>query len=305
MKNERLTTWILALALSVALSSGFCPQARAAKGSVKLAYVEWSSEIASANMVRAVLQEKLDYDCEIVAMAADEMWRAVADGQVDGMVAAWLPGTHGHYYEEVKDRVEDLGPNLEGTRIGLVIPNVTVGRQTAGSGLRNKPYIPVESIAELREHADKFGGKIIGIDPEAGIMKKTDQAMKAYGLDDYRLVKGSEISMVAELSNAVRRQKWIVVTGWIPHWMFARWELKFLDDPKNIYGEKEEIHTIVRKGLKEEMPEVYRFLDNFKWTPEDMGQLMIWIHEEGGIYPYEKAQRFMRTHSKLVDSWLP
>jgi glycine betaine/proline transport system substrate-binding protein len=301
---KRVSFFCVILLTVIALVSWSLGPVYAAKAKVKLAYVEWSSEIASTNVVKAVLQEKMGYGCEIISMAADEMWEAVATGRVDAMVAAWLPGTHGHYYESVKDQVVDLGPNLEGTQIGLVVPDVTVGRQTAGTGQRNKPYITVDSIPELKDYAGKFRGRIVGIDPEAGIMKKTKEAMEQYGLDNFRLIEGSEVSMTAELSNAIRKQRWIVVTGWIPHWKFARWTLKFLEDPKNVYGGKEQINTIVRKGLKEDMPEVYTFLDKFHWSPDDMGQLMIWIREDEGMFPYEKALRFMRTHPKVVQSWL-
>ncbi|MGD8285799.1 MAG: glycine betaine ABC transporter substrate-binding protein, partial [Desulfobacterales bacterium] len=191
-----------------------------------------------------------------------------------------------------------------GTQIGLVVPDITVGRQTAESGQRNAPYIQATSIDDLKQFADKFNRRIIGIDPEAGIMKKTREAMREYGLYNYELIKGSEVSMVAELSNAIRKQRWIVVTGWEPHWKFARWKLKFLDDPKNVYGGKEEIHTIVRKGLKDDMPDVYQFLDNYSWAPEDLEQLMIWIQEDQGMYPGEKALRYMRYHGDQIKSWL-
>ena len=231
--------------------------AQAAKGTVKLAYVQWSSEIASTNLVKAILQEKMDSTCEIIPMKADEMWEAVSTGDVDAMVAAWLPNTHKHYSEEFAGQYVDLGPNLEGTRIGLAVPNVTLGRQTAATGLRNEPYIKAQSIADLSKYADKFHRMIVGIDPEAGIMKKTEEAMAAYGLEHFDLTKGSERTMTKALGQAISKQEWIVVTGWIPHWMFARWELKFLDDPQNIYGGKEHINTIVRKGLEEDMPEVY------------------------------------------------
>jgi glycine betaine/proline transport system substrate-binding protein len=279
-------------------------QAMAAEKTVRLSYVEWSETVAATNMVKAVLQEKMGYHCEIIPMSADRMWDAVTRGEVDAMVAAWLPTTHGHYFEMAKDRIVDLGPNLQGTQIGLVVPDITVGRQTAGSGQRNAPYITVNSIPELKETAAKFNHKIIGIDPEAGIMKKTREAMRVYGLNNYQLIRGSEVSMTAELSNAIRRQRWIVVTGWVPHWKFARWTLKFLEDPKNVYGGKEQINTIVRKGLKAEMPEVYAFLDKFSWSSEDLGQLMIWIKEDDGMFPYDKCLRFMRYHGDLIDSWL-
>jgi glycine betaine/proline transport system substrate-binding protein len=110
--------------------------------------------------------------------------------------------------------------------------------------------------------------------------------------------------MVAELSHAIQKQRWIVVTGWVPHWIFARWDLKFLEDPKGVFGDRGNINTLARKGLEEDMPEVYRFLDRFEWEPEEMGQLLLWNREDNGLYPYEKALRWIRTHRDRVDSWV-
>lgn len=50
------------------------------------------------------------------------MWAGIASGDADAMVAAWLPTTHQDYYAEFKDKLEDLGANLDGTKIGLVVP---------------------------------------------------------------------------------------------------------------------------------------------------------------------------------------
>ncbi len=133
---------------------------------VKLIYVEWSSEVASTNVVKAVLQEKMGYKVEMISVAAAMMYQGMANGDADGMVAAWLPSTHGHYLKEVKDKVVDLGPNLEGTKLGLIVPK----------------YVTIDSIAELKANASKFDNKIIGIDPGAGLMKKTRKALEAYNL---------------------------------------------------------------------------------------------------------------------------
>ncbi len=277
---------------------------RAAEKPVTIAYVQWSTEIASSNLVKAVIQEELDRPCVLKSMPAEEMWRSVAEGEADAMVSAWLPDTQAHYLKRFQDQVVNVGPNLKGTKTGLVVPNMTEGRLTAGTGIRNRPYITVDSIPELKKHGDKFNGRIVGIDPGSGIMNTTRKAMQAYNLERFRLVDGSEVSMVAELSKAIRHQQWIVVTGWLPHWIFARWELKFLEDPKNIYSDKGHISTIVRQGLKEERPEVYHFLDRFHWKPEEMGQLMLWIQEDEGLFPYEKALRWLRTHPDRVKEWL-
>jgi glycine betaine/proline transport system substrate-binding protein len=128
--------------------------------------------------------------------------------------------------------------------------------------------------------------------------------MEVYGLEKFRLQEGSEVAAMAELSHAIQHQKWIVFTGWLPHWSFARWNLKFLDDPENVFGGAGSIHTVVRKGLKKDMPEAYQVLDRFFWTPEQVGQLMLWIQEDNGLFPFEKAMRWMRTHPEKVAEWI-
>ncbi|MCG5029618.1 glycine/betaine ABC transporter, partial [[Ruminococcus] torques] len=78
---------------------------------------------------------------------------------------------------------------------------------------------------------------------------KTEEAIKAYDLD-YKLVASSGSGMIAELIRAERDQKPVAVTGWIPHWMFAKWKLKFLDDPKGVYGGSEQVRTMANPGLE-------------------------------------------------------
>jgi glycine betaine/proline transport system substrate-binding protein len=253
---------------------------------VELAYVEWSSEVASTHVVQAVLQEKMGYDVSVTPVSAAAMWTAVGSGDVDGMVAAWLKTTHDHYLEQVEDNVINLGPNLEGTRIGLVVP----------------AYVEIDSIAEMNNYADEFDGKIIGIDPGAGIMSTTEQAIDEYNLTNFKLVEGSGATMTAALADAYRNKDWIAVTGWTPHWKFGRWDLKYLEDPKGIYGEEEWISTIVREGLEDDMPEVYKLLDNFYWTPNDMAEVMI-MNQEGGD-PYDNAVKWINENPELVNSWI-
>jgi len=294
---------VLSLMLGLAILAG-PGLLKATKEPIIIPYVSWSTEVASSNLVKAVIQEELDQACLLKPMQADEMWRSVAEGEADAMVSAWLPDTQAHYYQRFKDQVINLGPNLNGTKTGLVVPNMTEGRLTAGTGIRNRPYMTVDSIPELKEYVETLKGRIVGIDPGAGIMNTTRKAMQAYDLSEFRLAEGSEDLMVSELSTAIRQQEWIVVTGWLPHWIFARWELKFLDDPQNVFSHTGHISTIVRPGLKEDHPKVYAFLDRFHWKPEEMGQLMLWIQQDEGRYPYEKAQRWIRTHPARVKEWL-
>ncbi len=65
---------------------------------------------------------------------------------------------------------------------------------------------------------------IVGVDAGGGIMQLTDKAIvEEYGLD-LDLKASSGPVMTATLQGAIERGEWVVVTGWNPHWKFARWD---------------------------------------------------------------------------------
>ncbi len=290
MKFDRMIFTVMTISLTLALTLGTAGgiQAKDDDKTTEIVYVEWSCATASANVVKAVLETKMGYEVELTPVSAAAMWQALATGDVDACTTAWLPTTHGHYYEKVKDDVVDLGHNLEGTRIGLVVPF----------------YVTIDSIAELNANADKFDNEIIGIDPGAGLMSKTEEAIKVYGLDDMELMEGSGAMMTAVLQNKIKHHDWVVVTGWTPHWMFGKWDLKYLEDPKKVYGGAEYIDTIVRKGLKKDKPDLYAFLEKFHWTADDIQTVMAW-NQEKGTTPAENALKWIKLNPDKVAAWLP
>nr|WP_269746010.1 glycine betaine ABC transporter substrate-binding protein [Paenibacillus sp. D9] len=146
------------------------------------------------------------------------------------------------------------------------------------------------------------GHKIIGIDPGAGLMAAANRAVEDYGLSDWTLVEGSGAAMTVALDKAIKKKEPIIVTGWTPHWMFAKYDLKYLDDPKKSFGEDEEIHTIVRGGLKQDAPSAYDFLDRFEWTDADMAKVMVAIQE--GADPAAAAADWAKDNAGLIDGWV-
>ncbi|MCQ4086730.1 glycine/betaine ABC transporter [Saccharibacillus sp. JS10] len=148
---------------------------------------------------------------------------------------------------------------------------------------------------------DQVGHEIIGIDPGAGIMQATQKAIDDYGLSDWNVIESSSAAMTATLDKAIKKKDPIIVTGWTPHWMFSKYDLKYLEDPKKSYGDAEEIHTIARLGLKDDQPEAYQFLKNFKWTEEEMGEVMIAIQD--GKSEEQAAADFIEAHPDRVKEW--
>jgi glycine betaine/proline transport system substrate-binding protein len=280
--KKSLFTLLIALALIVGFT--MAAPVQAADKNVKLVYVEWDCATAATHVVKAVLED-MGYKVETIPVAAAAMWQAMGTGDAEGMVCAWLPVTHADYLAKVKDNVADLGPNTEGAKIGWVVPK----------------YVTINSIEEMNANKDKFDGKVIGIDPGAGLMKKSEIAIKDYGLD-FELIEGSGATMTAALADAIKNKKWVVVAGWSPHWKFGRWDLKYLDDPKGVFGAEETINTIVRKDLKKDMPEVYTVLDNFHWSADTLQKIMA-QNQEKGADPDTTAKKWVKENPDMVKKW--
>ena len=269
-------------ALVLAISSTL---ASADSKTLSIGYVDgWSDSVATTYVAAEVIKQKLGYDVKLQAVATGIMWQGVATGKLDAMLSAWLPVTHGEYWAKNKDKVVDYGPNFKDAKIGLIVPE----------------YVKAKTIDDLKTDTS-FKNKIVGIDAGSGVMLKTDQAIKDYGLD-YKLQASSGAAMIAELTRAEEKQESIAVTGWVPHWMFAKWKLRFLEDPKGVYGAAETVNSIGSKGLEKKAPEVAAFLKKFQWASKDeIGQVMLAIQD--GAKPAAAAKDWVGKHPERVAEW--
>jgi len=283
MRKIKLFTFIVLASFTLASCSGGKKKATDKK-EVTIAMVNWIECIANTNLAKAVLEEK-GYDVKLINADVAPVFAAVAKGNADLFMEVWEPITHKPYMEKFGDQVEHLGTIYDQGLLGLVVP----------------AYVTINSIDELNSVKDKFDGKIIGINPGAGIMNITKDVIKDYSLD-YELVASSEAGMLASLKKAYDKQEWVVVTGWKPHTMFARYDLKILEDPKKVMGEAETISVIATKGWAGENPELATFFKNFKMNDDLLGSLMVAVESNPGKES-EAAKEWYHQHKELVDSW--
>ncbi len=282
-KTARVGALMLVLVLALLAISG-CSSSDDDKV-IELGYVQWACANANSHLVKVILEEEYDVEVNLRSMDAGVLWQSVATGDIDFMVTAWLPTTHESYYSQLKDDVVDLGPLYEGAAIGLVVPQ----------------YVDIDSIEELNDNAEKFNNRIIGIDPAAGIMSATNSAIDEYGLE-LELITSSDSAMTAELKAAYDDEEWVVVTGWAPHWKFGSFDLKFLEDPNNIYGGSETINPITRLDFADDHPEINDFLDNYFLTGDQFGSLIATLEDYED--DTEGAKAWIEENRELVDSWL-
>jgi glycine betaine/proline transport system substrate-binding protein len=151
-------------------------------------------------------------------------------------------------------------------------------------------------------YSEEMNYEITGIEAGAGVVKAAQKATEDYeNLAGWEVATSSSGAMATALGEAIENEEPIAVTGWTPHWMFAKYDLKYLEDPKEVFGGEEQIKTMVRKGLKEDKPNAYKILDQFNWTAKDMESVMLDINE--GTSEKEAAKKWIEEHQDKVDEW--
>lgn len=283
---------ILIVALIVALTAGLVvgcsnsqqPSADKEKGTINIGYVNWAECVATSNLWKVILEEQ-GYTVKLTQLDVAPVFVGLSKGDIDFFMDAWLPITHQTYWEEYKDNLEDYGIWYEApAKIGLAVPQ----------------YVTIDSIAQLKDEAGKFNGQIIGIDPGAGIMKASERANEEYQLN-FEVVQGSEAAMMTTLEKAYGKQGWIAITGWSPHWMFAKYDLKYLEDPKKSFGEEEEIHILANKDFSSKQPDIAAILKKFRMDDAQIGSLEALIND--GMQPIDAAKQWKIDNQDIVDSW--
>lgn len=172
---------------------------------------------------------------------------------------------------------------LTATTLGLLLAGCTSGE---------------EDTASIEEKLDYT---INGIEPGSGTMEKANQALQDYeNLNNWNLTESSTAGMLAELDKAISNEEPIIFTGWNPHWMFSKYDLKYLEDPKKSLGDIENINTIVRKGFEDDFPNAYKIVDRFYWEPEDMETVMVDAQSSNFT---EAAEKWVADNSDKITEW--
>ncbi|MGW3321663.1 ABC transporter permease/substrate binding protein [Streptomyces virginiae] len=252
---------------------------------LSVGYIPWDEGIASTFLWKELL-ERRGYKVDARQLEAGALYTGLAGGQLDFQTDSWLPVTHAQYWEKYGNKLEDLGSWYGPTSLELSVPSYMKD---------------VRSLADLKGKADRFKGRIIGIEPSAGEMSiLKDKVLKDYGLDgEYKVVDGSTPGMLAELKRAYEKKEPVAVVLWSPHWAYSSYELTKLEDPKGAWGKGDGIHTLARKGFAEDEPKVAAWLKSFKLTEEQLTGLEAKIQETGKGKEQQAVRAWLQDHPEI------
>ena len=259
-----------------------------ATGPLRLGWSPWADAEVMSLIAQRVIQQAYNLPVERVMADIGIQYASVARGDLDLMLMAWLPLTHKDYWTRVRDRVLDFGSMYSG-RLGWVVPDYVDASE-------------VRSITDLQnpEVAARFQNRVQGIDPGSGLNQASEQALVDYKLGDMRLVASSSAAMTAVLDKAIRERRWVVVTSWTPHWMFARYKLRFLEDPQLVFGGVEWIHALGRQGLDREYPALAAFLSRFQIPDPELSDVLLMANERSAE---EAVDDYLNRHPARIRYW--
>lgn len=211
--------------------------AQAQEKTIKMGTLSWEDLTPITGITKKVLEDA-GYTVTVTDFAEWGIaYAALTKGDIQ-ILTSQIDYAAQDYWNRNKSRLEKISPVSHGLYQAIAVP----------------AYVTIDSIDQLNENADKLGGKIIGIEPGSGLMRDAGNAVKDYGLD-LTLVEGSTAAMTAALKSAVDRKEWIAVAIWEPSWMFQKFDLKFLKDPKGVFPPPQGYYWIGQKGFSEANPQ--------------------------------------------------
>jgi glycine betaine/proline transport system substrate-binding protein len=188
------------------------------------------------------------------------------------------------YWNKNKNRLEKLSPVSYGLYQAIAVPK----------------YVDINSIEQLNDNAEKFGNKIIGIEPGSGLMNDASKAVKDYGIK-LQLLEGSTAAMTAALKSAVDRKEWVAVTVWEPSWMAQKFDLKFLKDPKGVFPPPQGYYWIGHKEFSKEYPRAREVMASVYVPISDITAINGEVKD--GKTMEQAIQGWTDGHTELLKRW--
>ncbi|WP_339420485.1 MULTISPECIES: choline ABC transporter substrate-binding protein [unclassified Pseudomonas] len=283
--SKVLTVGLLALGSATAFAEQRCD-------TVKMADPGWS-DIAATNAITGFLLDGMGYEAKVSTLAVPIIYGGLKDGQVDVFLGNWMPAQQGFYDKFVATGdVTQLVKNLEGTEFTLAVPDYV---WDAG----------VRDFTDLNKHADEFQKKIYGIGSGAPANISLQEMIKKNDFDmgQWKLVESSEQAMLAEVSRAVKKKKFVTFLGWTPHPMNVQLKMHYLKGGEKYFGDTGSVYTLTRNGYAQACPNVGKLLTNLSFTQDMENSIMAEVANKK-ISNAVAAMEWIKANPAVLDKWL-
>jgi glycine betaine/proline transport system substrate-binding protein len=260
---------------------------------IRLGQISLSFYRVKGAVVQEML-ERLGHAVEVREGAHEEIFPVVGRGEVDLLVAAWLPEAHGGYWRQYGENLVELGTLYEDARFFWGVPDYV-------------PEAQVRSIADLAkpEVAARMTRTIQGIGPGSTITVNSRRAMNEYGLAaaGYTFRTGTAREWMDAFERAVQERRWVVIPLWQPHYLNSAHRIRRLADPRGVMGGVDHAALVAHKGfVNQAPPRTLAVLRRIRLDIAAVTEMDRLVNVEGRT-PREAAREWMRRNPRRVRAW--
>lgn len=318
-----LRTWqrTLSLIAVVALVAAACtPAAPAAtetpKITIKLAENSWTGSSVNVNVAKIILEQELGYEVEIVTIDERNQWPALATGDLSASLEVWPSGHQEAMAQYIDDQkvVDNIGELGVVGKIGWYIPSYLLADHpelATFEGFQNADEAALFKTAESGDAGQFLAGDPAWVQYDADIIQNLGMNLQVVNA-------GSEQAILAALDAAYSREEPILFYFWTPHSIHAKYDLtevKLPDYSDACYAgtstggvdcdyPPDVLLKIAWSGLQDAAPDVYEFLENFKYANQDQIDMIAAV-ELNKAEVAQAARDWVDAHEDVWKAWLP
>ena len=300
------------------------------KPSITLVQNDWTSQVIATEIMDQIITEQLGYATETVLLTPSLAWPTMEKGDVDLSTEIWLPSRQSEIQTYLDRGTLELGKgNYAGGNAWVMPKFVVYGDPARGI----EPMAPdLKSILDLKdeeeggkgywklfENPENPGmGELVGGPPSWADDVFDRSLILGYELPLWRSNQSKEV-MCTRMIAADKKGEPLLMYIWSPRWIFAAVDLIELTFPnsydQNAFDTEQvkpvrsgyetdclTIPTVVRAGLKEDAPDVYRLVKNFS-LGGDINDLMLRVdvdEEDVSVI----ATDWISKNQDKIDQWL-
>ena len=281
---------LLALLLQILSTPG---QADERAGEVVVGQISLSFYAVTGAIVQQVL-ERLGHTVEIVEGSHGQIFPRLGAGEVDLLVAAWLPYGHATYWERYGSQAEALAVLYEGARFAWMVPTYISADLVAQVDDLKKP--------EVLARMDKA---IQGTGRDSGNMMVSAEVMQAYGLEEagYRLVPGTLSEFYGSYNRAIAAQRWFVMPLWFPNFINRVGNMRPIAEPRQLLGQSNDGTLVASRAWVQRAPERTLQVLRRMRLGMDAVETMDYEVNRGRKSPVQAARGWMEQNQAEVDAW--
>lgn len=283
---------------------------------IRIAENPWTGSSINAHVAKIILEEKMGYPVEIVAVDGKAQWPALAEGSIHAGLEVWPSGREELIKHYIHDRklVESIGLLGVVGKVNWYVPEYVVDKYPQ---LATWEGFMDQRLAALFKTALSDGkGQFLAGD-KSWVQYDRD-IIRNLGLELRVVQAGSEQAILDELDKAYRAKQPILFYFWTPHAVHSKYRLTAVKLPKysdacyakaNQRGvaceyPPEILFKIVWPGLKTFAPDAYQLLKNFSYTNEDQIEMLAMVEHEG-MSPESAARTWIEKNPDKWKPWLP